>query len=78
MHSSGSESYNEGTGNVHNEMQFISEQLSAEPCASLSSLPRICLQATLHFLPHNAITRGKTWHILFTMPQINKIRPSQI
>ena len=38
MHSSGSESYNEGTGNVHNEMQFVSEQVSAEPCASPSSL----------------------------------------
>ena len=38
MHSSGSESNNEGTGNVHNEMQFISEQVSAEPCASQSSL----------------------------------------
>ena len=38
MHSSGSESNNEGTGNVHNEMQFISEQVSAEPCASPSSL----------------------------------------
>ena len=38
MHSSGSESYNEGTRNVHNEMQFIFEQVSAEPCASPSSL----------------------------------------
>ena len=38
MHSPGSESYIEGTGNVHNEMQFISEQVSAEPCASPSSL----------------------------------------
>ena len=27
MHSSGSESNNEGTGNAHNEMQFISEQV---------------------------------------------------
>ena len=34
MHSSGSESDNEGTRNVHNEMQFISEHVSADPCAS--------------------------------------------
>ena len=38
MHSSGSESDIEGTGNVHNEMQFISKQVSADPCASPSSL----------------------------------------
>ena len=38
MHSSGSESDNEGTGNVHNEMQFISEQASAYPSASPSSM----------------------------------------
>ena len=30
MHSSSSEIDNEGTGNVHNETQFISEQVSAE------------------------------------------------
>ena len=38
MHSPGSESDNEGTGNVHNEMELISEQVSADPCASPSSL----------------------------------------
>ena len=38
MHSSCSESDNEGTGNVHNEMQFISEQVSADQCVSPSSL----------------------------------------
>ena len=38
FHSSSSESDNEGTGNVHNGMQLISEQVSADPCASPSSL----------------------------------------
>ena len=38
MHSSGSEGDNKVTGNVHNETQFISEQVSADPGASQSFL----------------------------------------
>ena len=34
IHSSGSESDCESTGNVQNETQFISEQVSADPGAS--------------------------------------------
>ena len=34
IHSSGSESDSKSTGNVQNETQFISEQLSADPGAS--------------------------------------------
>ena len=38
MHSPGTESDSEGTGNVHNETQFICEEVSADSCACPSSL----------------------------------------
>ena len=50
MHSSGSETDNEGTGNVHNELQFIPEQVSADPCALTGAYKSVCKPLYIFFL----------------------------